>query len=285
MGLKAGLHLLQQTGKAVVNYADDAARLVAKNGDDSVGIFCRKAKPINPTELKDLRFAQEAIGDTFATTRPKIYTELTKSDFVELVSKQPYIDELRSLYPDIGTYSGLFIGHSRNGFSGNQGVNTYLRTGEIPCPQHKKETLEEIIDSAHFAMQKSKLTKDAVLFRYVDRMDYLPEKGGVFTEKGFLSTGIDPSALYGYGDKLIIVKVPKDTPCLVDGNYSEVLLLDGLSYRVVNKSDSGAELICEKVRDLSESELTRVASYSQKVKLRSPEWVERYVEKNYYHWK
>ena len=42
MGLKAGLHLLQQTGKAVANYADDAARLVAKNGDDAVGIFAEK---------------------------------------------------------------------------------------------------------------------------------------------------------------------------------------------------------------------------------------------------
>ena len=66
MGLHAGLQII---GKAVANYAGDAARLVVKNGDDAVGIFCRKAKPINPTELKDLRFAQEAIGDTVKITK------------------------------------------------------------------------------------------------------------------------------------------------------------------------------------------------------------------------
>ena len=34
MGLKAGLQILQQTGKAIANYADDAARLAAQSGDD-----------------------------------------------------------------------------------------------------------------------------------------------------------------------------------------------------------------------------------------------------------
>ena len=68
MGLKAGLQILQQTGKAVVNYTDNAARFIAKNENDAVGFFCRKAKPINPTELKDLRIASEAIGDTFEQT-------------------------------------------------------------------------------------------------------------------------------------------------------------------------------------------------------------------------
>ena len=68
MGLKARLQMLQQTGKAVANYADDVARLMAQSGDDvaravatkaddAVGIFCRKPVVVNPAELKGLRFA------------------------------------------------------------------------------------------------------------------------------------------------------------------------------------------------------------------------------------
>ena len=34
MGLKAGLQILQQTGKAIANYVDDATRLVVKSSDD-----------------------------------------------------------------------------------------------------------------------------------------------------------------------------------------------------------------------------------------------------------
>ena len=80
MGLKAGLHLLQQAGKVVANYADDAARLAAQSGDDiartvatraddAVGIFCRKPVTVNPAELKGLRFEPEAIGDTVKITK------------------------------------------------------------------------------------------------------------------------------------------------------------------------------------------------------------------------
>ena len=69
MGLKAGLQILQQTGKTVANYADDAARFVARGGDDAVGIFCRKPVTVNPAELKGLRFAPEAIGDTVKITK------------------------------------------------------------------------------------------------------------------------------------------------------------------------------------------------------------------------
>ena len=73
MGL-AGLYVLQKAGEIATSYADDTARLVAKSADDAVGFFCRKAKPINPTELKSLRFAPEAIGDTFTATKPQIYS-------------------------------------------------------------------------------------------------------------------------------------------------------------------------------------------------------------------
>lgn len=47
----------------VFSLADDVARLIATKGDDAVGIFCRKAKSINPTELKGLRLAPEVIKD------------------------------------------------------------------------------------------------------------------------------------------------------------------------------------------------------------------------------
>ena len=213
------------------------------------------------------------------------HKELSKSEYVELVSKQPYINKIKN--NDIRTYEQLFIGNAR-GRSSNEGVNTLLRTGEIPWHQHTKENLEEIIDSAHFAMQKSKLTKDTVLYRYVKDMDYLPKEGGIFTEKGFLSTGFDESYIRMYGDKLITIKVPKGTPCLVEGRiggYGEVLLMDGLSFRVARKHDFGADLICEKARDLSKEELRRAIDYGKKVELESQEWVKDLIEEKYWNWK
>lgn len=273
MGLKAGLQIIQQAEKVATGYADYA-----------VGIFCRKPVTVNPAELKGLRFAPEAIGDTVVFSHPITYTELTKSDFVGLISKQPFIVKTRN--PRIRSYDSLFIGH-RGGQSTNEGVNTFLRTGEIPWHLHKKEALEEIIDSAHFAMQKSKLTKDTILYRYVEDMDYLPKVGEIFTEKGFLSTGFDKSLIGTYGRKLITVKVPKDTPYVVDinGSYGEVLLLDGLSFRVTQKSDFGAELICEKVRKLSREELVRTAEYAKKVQLESRDMIDEMIEFNFPGWK
>ena len=53
MGLKAGLQIIQQAGKVATGYVDDA-----------VGMFCRKPITVNPAELKGLRFAPKAIGDT-----------------------------------------------------------------------------------------------------------------------------------------------------------------------------------------------------------------------------
>ena len=88
MGLKAGLQILQQTGKAVANYADDAARLVARGGDDAVGIFCRKPVTVKPVELKGLRFAPEAIGDT---------VKISKTVF-----KIPSVDKLKLLLKEQG---------------------------------------------------------------------------------------------------------------------------------------------------------------------------------------
>lgn len=76
MGLKAGLNLLQKAGTAATKYADDAARLVATKGDDVVGVFCRKAKPIKPTNLKGLRFTPETVGDTFTSNIPKYNSKI-----------------------------------------------------------------------------------------------------------------------------------------------------------------------------------------------------------------
>lgn len=74
MGLQTGLQII---GKAIdaarlaTQSGVNVARAVATKAGDVVGIFCRKAKPVNPAELKVLRFAPETIvGDTvkFSTT-------------------------------------------------------------------------------------------------------------------------------------------------------------------------------------------------------------------------
>ena len=66
MGLKAGLHLLQQTGKAAANYADDAARLVAKNGDDV-------ARAISSTSDDVARYANACGKRSILETKPSIF--------------------------------------------------------------------------------------------------------------------------------------------------------------------------------------------------------------------
>ena len=75
MGLKAGLQILQQTGKAVANYADDAVRIATQSCDDiaKYAKACGKrsileTKPsifhgVNPT------LTYEATGKTFALPR------------------------------------------------------------------------------------------------------------------------------------------------------------------------------------------------------------------------
>ena len=120
MGLKAGLHLLQQTGKAVANYADDAARLVAKNGDDAVGIFCRKAKPINPTELKDLRFAP--IENYNSTVIPEYLYHLTDKKHYELILKDGKILMSQDALMGVQKCPGVFMINIKNFFQ-NWGKN------------------------------------------------------------------------------------------------------------------------------------------------------------------
>lgn len=66
MGLKAGLQILQQTGKAVANYADDAARLVAKNGDDV-------ARAISSTSDDVARYAKACGKRSILETKPSIF--------------------------------------------------------------------------------------------------------------------------------------------------------------------------------------------------------------------
>ena len=56
MGLKAGLHLLQQAGKVVANYADDAARLAAQSGDDIARTVATRADDDIPVFLAEHSF-------------------------------------------------------------------------------------------------------------------------------------------------------------------------------------------------------------------------------------
>ena len=75
MELNTELRIL---GKAIAN--NGAARLATQSRDNVARavatktdwIFCRKPVTVNPAKLKDLRFAPEAIGDTFERSRTQI---------------------------------------------------------------------------------------------------------------------------------------------------------------------------------------------------------------------
>ena len=85
MGLKAGLQFL---GNAAANYADDAARLVVKSGDDvaralatktddAVSIFGKKANYTRPdrTKVKVTDEQLEMLGlQGSASIKPKVNT-------------------------------------------------------------------------------------------------------------------------------------------------------------------------------------------------------------------
>ena len=76
MGLKAGLQILQQTGKAVSKYTDDV-----------VGLGVRKWT--KPTSLEGLRFAPEVIGDT--TKLSKVAQKIKLKNFThdEILDMKP----------------------------------------------------------------------------------------------------------------------------------------------------------------------------------------------------
>ena len=90
MGLKAGLQILQQAGKAVLKHTDDV-----------VGLGVRKWT--KPTNLEGLRFAPDAIGDTI---------NISKTAF-----KAPTNDRLKLILQEQGlTLKGKF--HLKNGSYG-----------------------------------------------------------------------------------------------------------------------------------------------------------------------
>ena len=131
MGLKARLQMLQQTGKAVANYADDVARLMAQSGDDvaravatkaddAVGIFCRKPVVVNPAELKGLRFAP--IKNSEPLPIPEYLYHLTDKKHYELILKDGKILMSRDELNGIPKCPGVFMIDIKNFFQ-NWGEN------------------------------------------------------------------------------------------------------------------------------------------------------------------
>ena len=85
MGLKAGSQLLH----SIVNYTDNATKLVVTKGYNTMGIFCKKATPINPTDLKDLRLSLKDIGDTVKVSKPVQKMKLKNFSTEEILDMKP----------------------------------------------------------------------------------------------------------------------------------------------------------------------------------------------------
>lgn len=73
MGLKAGLRLLQRTGKVATEYVDDAAKALATKGDD-VAIAISKKPPAKPT----LRYTSDVVGDTLDISQTSSLARIKK---------------------------------------------------------------------------------------------------------------------------------------------------------------------------------------------------------------
>lgn len=207
----------------------------------------------------------------------KEFSNVDKETFKTLLKERPWIKQLLGDEDcEAVTYQDLFVGH--HGGSPNEVVNAYLRTGEIH-PNWTKADIEEIITSAHYAMSKTRLPKKTILHRRVNDISYIPERGGNFTEKGFLSTSINDDLIYGYGDIHINILVPEGTPCIANGGYSELLLENGLTFKVLEKGDNYATLLCEKTNLDSNFDGPQIIDYSKKVILQPEIWVQKRVAK------
>lgn len=248
----------------------------------SKSLLAMKPKKIN---TEGLRLAPQLECDTVQISKQvnhgikfnsKEYSEIDRTSFSCLLRERPWIKSLKTTDDDFYSYADLFLGHC-GGFTPNEVVNTYLRTGKIH-PDWSKAEIDEIITSAHYAMSKSSLHKNSILYRYVTDINYIPEAGETFIEKGFLSTGINPEYLGGYGKKLVKIYVPKGVPCIANGSYFEVLLKEGCEFEVLEKSDNFATLLYKNSKLKDHSTISKIENYENNVILHSDKWIEKHVK-------
>lgn len=234
--------------------------------------------------IAELRLAPKLEGDVVQISKqanrgikfvPEEYLEIDRNSFNCLLKERPWIKSLKTNEYDFDSYADLFVGNCK-GSTPNEVVNTYLRTGKIH-PNWTKSEIEEIITSAHYAMSKSSLHENSILYRYVKDIDYIPKAGESFIEKGFLSTGIDPEYIRAYGQKLVTIYAPKGTPCIAEGSYFEVLLKEGCEFEVLKKSDNFVDLLCKNIKLNDNSTISKIKNYENNVILHSEKWKERRV--------
>ena len=253
--------------------------IVNRGGKLVKSLLCTKPQKI--TSVKGLTFASGLKCDTLEIKNfvnlEKTYSQIDKKTFSNLLKERPWIKSLREDKYEFLTYNDLFVGHCF-GDSPNEVVNTYLRAGKIH-PKWNQEEIDEIINSAHYAMSKSKLPKNTVLYRRVDNFDNIPDIGKAFTDRGFVSASINDDCISGYGGKLVEICVPKDTPCIANGSYFEILLENGLTFEVLEKSENYVKLLCRKTGLNTNFNPSIICKYEDNVVLQSEEWIRKFVSK------
>ena len=190
MGLKAGLNLLQQTGKVATGYVDDAAR-----------VFCRIAKPITPTELKSLRFASDAVGDCLTRSlQAKVFTNFSKKiagvqssddltilaqEFKKLdlddVMRQELISQYVSKYESF--YNQLYTGKTfepRVLFKQIFGKDLSEEAAQTLCSKYK-EILSEPDFNKFLEQLHIQVKKDFGLDYIDSRLELIPQNGIAFS--------------------------------------------------------------------------------------------------------
>jgi hypothetical protein len=267
---KAGMKLLP----AIKNW------IKATGKSSTIKARPQSLKGVNSPELK---FASKLDKDVVQISKldlRKTATEMDISDggaFDYLLSIRPYIKSVKGDEYLQGMYKKMFVGRCW-GRSPNERVNAYLRTGQIGNEPGALNRVNDIIDSTHYAMQNSKLPHDTMLHRGVKDLDFIPAKGETFTEKGFLSTSAKYLSTTGYGNKTITILAPKGTPCLADGQYYEILLKNGLDFKVIEKSDNYVILLCKGAKAQTSNEVKRIQNYADRVTLYPKEFEKEIAE-------
>ena len=103
MGLKAGLHILQQAGKVATGYADDAARLVAKNGDDVAQILANNKNTTKflTSDVIEITNKRASLKQKLLNGTPIKNNKAIKIPKCSLRAPRPGFDESLKAYEDI----------------------------------------------------------------------------------------------------------------------------------------------------------------------------------------
>lgn len=211
-------------------------KLMQKVQQPLVSSVNKLVNPIGASSLKGL----DALGNINTTLVKKI-NPMGTDTFNRLYSLR---DEVVTPF-EKDNISSIFIGN-RFGESSNEIINNYLRTGKLP-ENHQywnKDTILKRVEEIRNLSKKFELDDNYLVKRGVKNLDFLPNKGEIFTEKGFMSTTASDKVAQKYSGfgAMVDIILPKGTNCNMNAQDCEILLNNGAQFKVLEKGNIHAKI-------------------------------------------